>query len=121
MATLKIAFRDGKFIYHNGVKVTSFSEKSMEGNGWNCKVDSVGKFSCAAVYMNGNIKHQVKLILDTGGLVKTKWREERNRPRYKWIKLKKTPAEGIIMLPSASAVMKNPKFLECSVTEFAEE
>ena len=121
MPNVRIAFCDGKFISHNGVEVKQFSEKSTEANGWKCEINSSGKFSCTAVYFANGMKNQVKMILDNGGLVKTKWRKERERPKYKWFKLRTTPVEGIIILPSITSDMQAPKFNECSVEAFVKE
>ena len=120
MATLRIAFKDGKFVCHNGVNVKTFTEKNLEANGWLCEINSAGKFICSATYICDGIKHQTKIILDNGGLIKTKRREERSRPKYNWFKLKKTPAEGIIFLPSISIDMR-PRFSECSIEGFCQE
>ena len=119
MPVVKIEFCDGKFISHNGVEVKSFSEKSVEANGWKCEISESGKFTCSTIYFEDGVKKQIKMVLE-GGRVKTKWRQERERPQYKWNKLQKYPAEGIIILPSISAgTNKMPKFFECSVASIS--
>ena len=100
MATLKIQFKDSKFVSHNGVNVESFEENYVKGNGWECRITEKGRIDCIATEFYNGERHQIKLKIDKG-YAKVLLKIGDGRPRaIKSYRMAMWPQDGVIVLPA---------------------
>ena len=66
MAILQIQISNSKFTSHNGVNVEKFTDKSVEGNGWECQITEDGKVFCVATYSYKGVEQKIKFTIKNG-------------------------------------------------------
>lgn len=100
MATLRIEFKNKKFVSHNGVNVNEATETHIVGNGQEGEVDEKGNFYFIATQYYKGKRHQLKFKI-ANGYVKKLLKIGDGRPRVlKSYKLPNWPIDGVIGLPS---------------------
>lgn len=99
MPTLKITLKNSRFADHNGTNVQFFSPTYVEGNGWECYIDSDGTIVCIAERFYNRERHSIKFKIKDGN-VKLLLKIGNNFPcALKSYKLDEWPVDGVIGLP----------------------
>lgn len=121
MATLKIQFKDSKFVSHNGVNVETFEEKYVKGNGWECGITEQGRLDCIATEFYNGERHQIKLKIDKG-YAKVLLKIGDGRPRaIKSYRMTMWPQDGVIVLPAGFIDKRRPHFRNGEFQKFLDE
>ena len=121
MATLKIEFKDSKFVSNNEVNVVKMTENEFEGNGWKGRVDEAGNFSFVCVKYYGNQRYQLKFRVSGGYFKKTLKIGESKPIVLKSYYYKQWPADGIIGLSSGVVYERNCYFRTADFQSFLDE
>lgn len=121
MATLKIQFKDSKFVSHNGVNVESFEENYVKGNGWECRITEKGRIDCIATEFYNGERHQIKLKIDKG-YAKVLLKIGDGRPRaIKSYRMAMWPQDGVIVLPAGFIDKRRPHFRNAEFQKFLDD